>query len=84
MSLNLKKLFSKINLNLIIGVLALLIVLWIIMYAIPGLFLNLFNTLLGNLILLGIIMISFMNNKNLGIGLTIMFIVLYQMSHMAK
>jgi hypothetical protein len=84
MSFNLKKLFSNNSLNFIVGILSILIVIWVITYGIPSLFFNLFDTLLGNMILLGIILLSFMNNKGFGIGLTVIFIIIYQFSHMSR
>lgn len=79
-----KSIFSKKNINLVVGLISLLLVLWLIMYAIPGLFVNLFDTLLGKSILLGCILLAFMNNRNMGIGLAIILIILYQFSHMNK
>lgn len=80
----LKNIFSKKNLNLIVGLVTLLVILWIAMYAIPSLFVNLFDTLLGKLILLGFILLATMHNILFGIGLATVFIVLYQFSHMKK
>lgn len=80
----LKNIFSKKNLNLIVGLVTLLVILWIAMYAIPSLFVNLFDTLLGKLILLGFILLATIHNTLFGIGLATVFIVLYQFSHMKK
>jgi hypothetical protein len=74
--------FSKKNINLIVGFITLLIFLWLIMYAIPGLFVSLFDTLLGKFILLGFILLAGTYNLNWGIGITIIFVILYQFSHM--
>lgn len=75
--------FSRKNLNLVVGLIALLVTLWVIMFAVPSLFVNLFNTLLGNLILVAFIGLALMYNMNLGIGLSIVFIILYRFSHMS-
>jgi hypothetical protein len=82
MSFKLKTLFSNKSLNIVVGLVSVLIALWVLMYLIPGLFISLFNTLLGNIILLGIILISFMKNKTMGVGLAAIFIIMYQFSHL--
>jgi len=48
----LKTLINDENRTKIIGLLTILVVLWLILYFIPELLTSLFNTLLGNLILL--------------------------------
>ena len=75
--------FSKKNINLIVGLVSLLIFLWLVMYAVPSVFINLFNTLLGNLILFGFIVLAGMYNMNMGIGLAIIFFILWRFSHMS-
>ena len=40
--------FSRKNLNLVAGLITLLIVLWVVMFAVPSLFVSLFDTNLGN------------------------------------
>ena len=82
--MDLKSLFSRKNLNLLVGLITLLIALWLVMYAIPSLFVNLFDTLLGKSILLGFIILSSMYNMKFGIGLAMVFIILYQFAHMKK
>jgi len=84
MSFKLKNLFSDNNFNLVVGLVSILVGLWVIFYAVPGLFANLFDTLLGNIILLGIILASYIHNKPLGIGLAILFIIIFQFAHMSK
>lgn len=76
-------LFSRKNINLVVGLLTLLVTLWVIMFAIPGLFLNLFYTGLGNLVLLVFIVLALIFNINLGIGLLIVFMILYRFSRMS-
>ena len=83
MSLTLKNLFSNKNLNIVVGAISILVVMWVVMYAIPGLFVSLFDTLLGNMILLGIVLLSFMKSKMMGIALTVIFIIMYQFSHLS-
>jgi hypothetical protein len=53
------------------------------MFAVPGLFVNLFDTGLGNLILLVFIFLAAMYNMNLAVGLAIVFIILWRFSHMS-
>jgi hypothetical protein len=82
MSLSFENVFSRKNLNLVVGLITLLIVLWIVMFAVPSLFVNLFDTGLGNLILIAFIFLAAMYNINLAIGLGMVFLVLYRFSHM--
>ncbi len=81
MSLSFGSVFSKKNLNLVVGLISLLVVSWVIMYAVPGLFYNLFDTLLGNVILAAFIFLALMYDMNLGAGLAIVAIILYRFSH---
>lgn len=76
-------LFSRKNLNLVVGLITLLVILWIVMFAVPGLFVNLFDTGLGNLILIAFIFLAGMYNINLAVGLAIVFIILWRFSHMS-
>ena len=82
MNFSLTSIFSKKNVNLVVGLLTLLIILWLIMFAIPSLFYNLFDTTLGNLILIAIIFLAAMYDLTLAFGLAVVFIILYQFSHM--
>jgi len=83
MAMSLEGIFSRKNLNLVVGLIALLIVLWIVMFAVPSLFVNLFDTGLGNLILLVFIFLAAMYNMNLAVGLAVVFMVLWRFSHMS-
>jgi len=80
---SMRSIFSRKNMNLVVGLLTLLLALWIVMFAVPSLFVNLFDTLLGNLILLGFIVLAFMFNIKLGLGLAVVFLILYRFSHMS-
>ncbi len=82
MSLSFGSVFSKKNLNLVVGLISLLVALWVVMFAVPSLFVNLFDTFLGNLILVAFILLALMYNMNLGVGLAIVFMILYRFSHM--
>lgn len=83
MAFSLDILLSRKNVNLVVGLITLLIVLWIVMFAVPGLFVSLFDTSLGNLILIAFIFLATMYNINLAVGLAIVFIVLWRFSHMS-
>jgi hypothetical protein len=84
MSFSLGNLFSRKNINLVVGLITMLITLWIIFFAVPGLFISLFDTVLGNLILLLFIFLASMYDMNMGIGLAIVFIILWRFSHMSS
>jgi hypothetical protein len=81
MSLSLTNVFSTKNWNLVIGLLTLLIVLWAVIFAVPNLFISLFYTFLGKLMLLTLIVLAGIYNVNLGVGLAIVFTILYRFSH---
>lgn len=78
MSFSLK---DKKTQNLIVGLFTLLVVLWLVMFAVPDLFINLFDTLLGNLILIAFIILAGIYNIVLGLGLAVVFVVLFRLSH---
>jgi hypothetical protein len=84
MTLSFKSIFSRENINLVVGLISLLLVLWLVMFAIPSLFVNLFNTGLGNLILIAFIILAGMYNINLAVGLSFVFLILYRFSRMSE
>jgi hypothetical protein len=84
MSFSLGSIFSRKNINLVVGLITLLIILWVIFFAVPSLFITLFDTGLGNLILMLFIVLAIMYDLNLGIGLAIVFIILWRFSHMSS
>ena len=75
--------FEQKNVNLIIGLISLLVVMWIVLFLVPDIFVNLFDTLLGNLFLIIFIVLAGMYNIVLGAGLAFIFIVLFRFSHMS-
>jgi hypothetical protein len=83
MSFSLGTLFSRKNINMVVGLVTLLIILWVVFFAVPGLFITLFDTFLGNLILIFFIVLATMYDMNMGIGLAIVFIILWRFSHMS-
>jgi hypothetical protein len=70
--------------KLIVGLLSLLVILWLAMYAVPALFVALFDTFLGNILILAFIALAFMYNMNLAIGLTLVFLALWRFSHLGS
>jgi len=63
---------------LIIGLIAILIAVWTVLYLIPNIFVNLFNTILGKAILiLFVILVSF-KNLSYGMMLLFVFIIIYR------
>ena len=75
--------FVKNNVNLVVGLITLLVVLWLIMFAIPSLFVTLFNTALGNFILIGFIILAGMYDAKLALGLAMVFFLLFRFSHLS-
>lgn len=79
-----KNLINQDNKTMLIGLLSILVVLWTILYIIPEFLLSLFNTILGNLILLlSLILVSSQDIKY-GILLAIILLVLYRFSHLKE
>jgi len=79
-----KNLLNKDNKTILIGLLSILIILWIILYIIPGFLSSLFNTFLGNIILLISLILVSSQEPKYGIALAIIFIILYRFSHLKE
>jgi hypothetical protein len=79
-SKNIKKILNEENQTKIIGLLTILISLWLVLYFIPELFATLFNTLLGNLILILASILTFSYNLRTGAILSLILILLYRFS----
>jgi hypothetical protein len=77
----LKNLFNQDNKTILIGLLSVLVVMWMILYVIPNFLVSLFNTILGNLILLISLILVTSQDIKYGIALAILFVVLYRFSH---
>ena len=77
-SKNIKLFFSKDISSKTIGLLTILILLWLVLYLIPELFVSLFNTVLGGIILLVIIVLVGLNDYRYGIMLGIVLIIVYR------
>jgi hypothetical protein len=67
----------------VIGILTILIASWLVLYFIPEVFVSLFNTLLGNLILIVTVLLVYMNNRMYGLGIGLLFILLYRFSKLS-
>jgi hypothetical protein len=79
-----KNIINEENRTKIIGFLTILILLWLILYFIPEVFTSLFNTILGNLILLTISILTLMYDLKYGIILSLILIVVYRFSQLSK
>ena len=79
-----KNLFNYKNKTKIIGLLTILIGLWLVLYFIPEIFISLFNSFLGNIILFIIILLVFLQNKVYGLVIGIIFFLLFILSSLHK
>lgn len=76
-------LLNKKNMNMVVGLLSLLITLWLVMYFIPSIFVNLFDTTLGNFLLLIFVVLAGMRDMTMGVGLAVVLMILYRFSRMS-
>ena len=81
---NLKNLLNDENKTKIIGLLTILIGLWLTLYLIPEIFVSLFSTILGNLILVITTLLVYSNNKNYGLIIGVTLLLLYRFSRVSK
>ncbi len=81
---NFKNLLNDENKTKIIGLFTILICLWLVLYFIPELFISLFNTLLGNLILIIGTILIYSHNRTHGIVIGLVFLLLYRFSRLSK
>lgn len=72
-----------LNWNLMVGLLSLLVALWVVMWFIPELFVQLFYTNLGMGILVLLVAMAFYHNKIFGAGLGAVFIALHRFAYLA-
>ena len=80
---SISNMFSEKNTDVVIGVISILVIIWLLVFAIPALFVSLFNTILGNFILIGVVILSGMYNPVLAICLAITFFLLVRFAHMS-
>ena len=72
------------NKTILIGLLSILVFMWLILYVIPNFLISLFNTILGNLILLLSLVLVSSQDIKYGVALAIMLVVLYRFSHLKE
>ncbi len=82
--MKLKNIFNNENKTKMIGLLTILITIWLILYLIPEVFVSLFNTLLGNLILIISVLLLYTNNRMYGLIAGLITLVLYRFSQLSK
>ena len=81
---NIKNLINEENKTKVIGLLTILILLWLVLYFIPEVFTTLFNTILGNLILVTFSILLLMYDLKYGIIASIILIVIYRFSQLSR
>jgi len=81
---NIKNIINEENKTKIIGLLTILILLWLVLYFIPEIFTSLFNTLLGNLILVTISILTLMYDLKYGIITSLTLIIIYRFSQLSR
>jgi len=79
-----KNFLNQDNKTILIGLLSILVAMWIILYVIPGFLVSLFNTILGNLILLISLILVTSQDIKYGVILAIVLIVLYRFSQLKE
>ena len=82
--MNLNKLFNDENKTRLLGLLTIATLLWIVLYFIPEIVVSLFNSLLGNLILILTILLIYMNNRIYGLLIGLIVILLYRFYQLSK
>jgi len=81
--LSFDQIFAKKNVDIAVKIITLLVIGWIIMIAIPSLFVSLFDTIYGNIVLIGITVLAGLYNINIGFIMAIVFMILFRFSHMS-
>jgi hypothetical protein len=76
--IELKKLFNKHNAKILTKIVLLLLLLWCILYVIPEFFVFLFNSILGKIILLLIVIIVSIYNYKHGLILASILVIIYR------
>ena len=79
MNISLSKKFKEFandeNKTMIIGLLTILVFLWLVIYLIPSFFVSLFDTFLGRIILVIIVILVGLNNYKYGLMLALILII---------
>lgn len=79
-----KNFINDENKTKVIGILTILIAVWLVLYFIPEVFISLFNTLLGNLILIVTVLLVYMNNRIYGLLIGLLFLLLFRFSQLSR
>jgi hypothetical protein len=79
-----KNIFNDQNEIRLIGLLTILIGIWLVFYFIPEIFVSLFNTFLGNMILVLSVLLVSVNNKIYGLLLGLVLLILYRFSQISR
>jgi len=82
--MKIKNLFNNENRTKLIGLLTILLSLWLVLYFIPEVFLSLFDTLLGNLILIIVTLLFYINNRIYGLTFGLFALILYRVYRLSK
>ena len=82
--IKIQNLLNDENKTKLIGLLTILIASWLVLYFIPEVFVSLFNTLLGNLILIVTTLLLFMNNRIYGLITGLIFLLLFRFSQLSS
>jgi hypothetical protein len=80
----LKKLLTEENKTKTIGLLTILVLFLIVLYLIPDFFVSLFNTFLGNIILIITVILVYFYNYKYGISLGLLFIIIFRFSYLLR
>ena len=81
---NLKNLLNEDNKTRMIGLLTITLILWTVLYLIPEVFASLFNTFLGNFLLILISIVTLLYNKMYGIIISLILIILYRFQKLSS
>lgn len=82
--MKLKNIFNNENQTRLIGLLTILIVSWLVLYFIPEAFVSLFNTLLGNMILISAVLLVTANNRMYGLFAGLVLIIVYRFCQLSR
>lgn len=82
--MKLDKVFSKKNLDMFAKLFIFFIILWMIMFIIPSLFIFLFDSYVGNLILFGLIFLIGIYSLKFAVGLAVIITILYRFNYLSR
>jgi hypothetical protein len=82
--MKLKNIFNNENKTRLIGLLTILIGFWLVLYFIPEVFVSLFNTFLGNMILILSVLLVTANNRMYGLFTGLVLLIIYRFSQLSR